>query len=71
MSAEYDRFTRQYQLSKRLPFRLFSEIPDHLALLGDVTGLSVLDLACGDGFYTRRIKKAGADRVVGVDLSEA
>jgi SAM-dependent methyltransferase len=30
----------------------------------------VLDLACGDGFYTRRIKVAGADRVVGVDLSE-
>jgi SAM-dependent methyltransferase len=70
MSAEYDRFTRQYQLSKRLPFRIFSEIPDHLALLGDVTGLSVLDLACGDGFYTRRIQKAGAARVVGVDLSE-
>ena len=70
MSAEYDRFSRQYQLSKRLPFRIFSEIPDHLALLGDLTGLSVLDLACGDGFYTRRIKKAGADRVVGVDLSE-
>jgi SAM-dependent methyltransferase len=70
MSAEYDRFTRQYQLSKRLPFRIFSEIPDHLALLGDVTGRSVLDLACGDGFYTRRIKKAGAARVVGVDLSE-
>jgi SAM-dependent methyltransferase len=70
VSAEYDRFSRQYQNSKRLPFRIFSEIPDHLALLGDLRGLSVLDLACGDGFYTRRIKKAGAGRVIGVDLSE-
>ena len=55
--------------SKELPFRVFSEIPDHLELLGDLRGRAVLDLACGEGFYTRLIKKAGADRVVGVDLS--
>ena len=48
----------------------FSEIPDHLKPPGDLRGRSVLDLACGEGFYTRRIKKAGADRVVGADLSE-
>jgi SAM-dependent methyltransferase len=53
-----------------MPFRVFSEIPDHLALLGDLRGRSVLDLACGEGFYTRLIKEAGADRVVGVDVSE-
>jgi 2-polyprenyl-3-methyl-5-hydroxy-6-metoxy-1,4-benzoquinol methylase len=68
--AEYDRLTRQYQRSKKMPFRVFSEIPDHIELLGDLRGRSVLDLACGEGFYTRLIKKAGADRVVGVDLSE-
>jgi SAM-dependent methyltransferase len=68
--AEYDRLTRQYRRSKAMPFRVFSEIPDHLALLGDLRGRSVLDLACGEGFYTRLIKRAGADRVVGVDLSE-
>jgi SAM-dependent methyltransferase len=37
--------------------------------LGDVHGKSLLDLACGDGFYTRRFRRAGADPVVGVDLS--
>jgi SAM-dependent methyltransferase len=68
--AEYDRLTRQYRRSKTMPFRVFSEIPDHLAFLGDLRGRSVLDLACGEGFYTRLIKQAGADRVVGVDLSE-
>lgn len=68
--AEYDRLTRQYRRSKAMPFRVFSEIPDHLALLGDLRGRSVLDLACGEGFYTRLIRQAGADRVVGVDLSE-
>jgi 2-polyprenyl-3-methyl-5-hydroxy-6-metoxy-1,4-benzoquinol methylase len=36
---------------------------------GDLRGKSLLDLACGDGFYTRRFRRAGADPVVGVDLS--
>ena len=37
--------------------------------LGDVGGKSLLDLACGDGFYTRKFRRAGADPVIGVDLS--
>ena len=38
--------------------------------LGDVRGKSLLDLACGDGFYTRRFRsECGADPVMGVDLS--
>jgi SAM-dependent methyltransferase len=40
--------------------------------LGDIRGQSVLDLACGDGFYTRRLRsECGADPVMGVDLSPA
>lgn len=38
--------------------------------LGGLRGKSLLDLACGDGFYTRRFRKeCGAEPVVGVDLS--
>lgn len=38
--------------------------------LGDVRGKSLLDLACGDGFYTRRFRaECGADPVMGIDLS--
>jgi SAM-dependent methyltransferase len=37
--------------------------------LGDLAGLSVLDLACGDGMGTRLLKRWGAARVVGVDIS--
>src|ERR1043165_6504266 len=37
--------------------------------LGDLAGLSVLDLACGDGMGTRLIKRWGAGRVVVVDIS--
>lgn len=38
-------------------------------LLGDLTGKSVLDLACGEGIYSRQIMAAGAMSVTGVDIS--
>jgi toxoflavin synthase len=38
--------------------------------LGDVRGKSLLDLACGDGFYTRRFRgECGSNPVTGVGLS--
>ena len=38
--------------------------------LGEIRGKSLLDLACGNGFYTRRFRGyCGADPVTGVDLS--
>jgi SAM-dependent methyltransferase len=37
--------------------------------VGDVSGLRILDLACGTGYYTRELRRRGAARVVGVDLS--
>jgi ubiquinone/menaquinone biosynthesis C-methylase UbiE len=36
-----------------------------------LAGATVLDLACGSGLATRTLAAAGADRVVGVDSSEA
>ena len=65
----YDRIAREYQESKRLPFRSALEAYTLLQLLGDVQGATVYDLACGDGFYTRQIKQAGATNVTGVDIS--
>lgn len=38
--------------------------------LGDVGGKSLLDLACGEGFYTRRFRaECEANPVMGIDLS--
>lgn len=37
--------------------------------LGDLRHKSLLDLACGDGFYTRRFRNSGAAPVTGIDLS--
>lgn len=67
--AQYDRIAVAYQeLADAVPLRE----PEWYSLrlrLGDLTGLSVLDLACGDGVCSRRLKRWGAARVVGVDIS--
>ena len=43
--------------------------PTLLRVVGPVRGLRVLDLACGNGYLTRRWAREGAARSVGVDLS--
>jgi ubiquinone/menaquinone biosynthesis C-methylase UbiE len=40
-----------------------------LSLLGDVAGMAVLDIACGQGLASRSIAQLGAASVVGVDSS--
>jgi ubiquinone/menaquinone biosynthesis C-methylase UbiE len=70
MATAYDDIAGQYQNAKRQPWRMHIEHHTLFGLLGDLRGLSVLDLACGEGFFTRFLKQAGAARVVGVDLSE-
>lgn len=68
--AEYDAIANEYRESKALPFRECVERHTLFELLGDVCGRTVLDLACGDGFYTRLLRQAGAAEVTGVDVSE-
>ncbi|WP_315788497.1 class I SAM-dependent methyltransferase [Fischerella sp. JS2] len=70
MAAHYDTIAQQYKKSKEFPFRLHIEAYTYFNLLGDLTGKSLLDLACKEGFYTRQFKQKGAARVVGVEISE-
>lgn len=39
--------------------------------VGDVSGETVLDVACGEGHFTRMMRRSGATRVVGMDISES
>ncbi len=70
MSADYDRFSRQFKTSRQLPFRTCVEEFMMLEMLGQLTGLTALDLACGEGHYARLLRRNGAARVVGIDMSE-
>lgn len=67
--AVYDAISTAYQDSKQLPFRKTIERHTLFEAVGDIRGLRVLDLACGEGFYTRLLKTAGAAEVTGVDIS--
>lgn len=69
MSTDYDPIAERYRRAKTQPWRTHVEAFTFLALIGDARGLSVLDVACGEGYYTRRVRELGARRVTGIDLS--
>ncbi|MGB0178369.1 MAG: class I SAM-dependent methyltransferase, partial [Owenweeksia sp.] len=67
--TEYNKIAGEYKESKLLGFRKHIEAHTLFELMGNLKGKKVLDLACGEGIYTRKIKMAGAEKAVGVDLS--
>ena len=67
--TDYDQIAGQYKRAKLAPWRTHIECYTLLRLVGDVAGKSVIDLACGEGYYTRKLRHLGAARVLGVDLS--
>ena len=67
--SDYQGHAGGYQTAKRQPWRTYLEQPSALALLGDLSGQSVIDLGCGEGHYSRLLKQLGAAQVLGVDLS--
>lgn len=58
----YDRYVRERPIYRDVV------LPSMLALIGDVQGARVLDLACGQGWLERELARRGAS-VTGVDLS--
>jgi toxoflavin synthase len=69
VGTPYDPFAEQYRRSKDAPFRQHVEQYTLRELTGALRGESALDLACGEGFYSRLLRGWGAGAVVGVDLS--
>lgn len=71
MSAreQYDEIGEAYEGFKALPLEQYAVVPSFLAMVGDVDGRSVLDLASGTGFYSREFSRRGAAEVLGIDIS--
>ncbi|KAL3455774.1 S-adenosyl-L-methionine-dependent methyltransferase [Aspergillus heterothallicus] len=70
MSAQYDTIGSKYSAVKQLlgAELQLAAIKTHI---GDVTDLKVLDLACGNGYYSRKLVEWGATRVLALDISQA
>ncbi|MEV5983372.1 class I SAM-dependent methyltransferase [Streptomyces sp. NPDC052114] len=68
-TQQYDEIGEAYEGFKALPLERYVAVPSFLGLVGDVRGRSVLDLACGTGFYSREFGRRGATEVLGVDIS--
>ncbi|MET9674538.1 class I SAM-dependent methyltransferase [Streptomyces sp. NPDC006482] len=66
---QYDEIGEAFEGFKSLPLMRYGEVPSFLGMVGEVTGKSVLDLACGTGFYSRELRRRGATDVLGVDIS--
>ncbi|WP_407547693.1 class I SAM-dependent methyltransferase [Streptomyces sp. Pv4-95] len=66
---QYDEIGEAFEGFKSLPLTRYGEVPSFLGMVGDVSGKSVLDVACGTGFYSREFKRRGATDVLGVDIS--
>lgn len=66
---QYDEIGEAFEGFKSLPLAQYGEVPSFLAMVGDVRGKSVLDLASGTGFYSREFKRRGAAEVFGIDIS--
>src|ERR1700739_2501750 len=72
MVTDYNenRIAEQYQQAKAQSWRAHAETWSFMSLIGDVDGKRVLDVACGEGYFTRLLRQAGAVEVVGIDISE-
>jgi 2-polyprenyl-3-methyl-5-hydroxy-6-metoxy-1,4-benzoquinol methylase len=72
MTTDYDQgcIAEQYKKAKNQPWRSRVETYSLMNLIGDVTGRKVLDVACGEGHFTRILRRAGASKLVGLDISE-
>jgi toxoflavin synthase len=69
---QYDDSAAQFEegMARMALYHRHCQDPVIFRALGDIRGLALLDLACGNGFYTRRFRReCGADPVIGIDLS--
>jgi trans-aconitate methyltransferase len=59
MATDYDPIAEQYKRSKQQPWRTYIEAFTLMDLIGDPTGKAVIDIACGEGYYTRLLRQRG------------
>jgi ubiquinone/menaquinone biosynthesis C-methylase UbiE len=71
MAAPYNTIADGYKEHIDITSRRHAEEYTYFHVIKGISGKYVLDLACGEGFYTRKFKQKGAAHVIGMDISEA
>ncbi len=69
VESHYDEIAKDYDQFEKYNPRKHILIGRHFKVLGSLRGKSVLDLGCGNGFFSRLAKKKGAKYILGVDIS--
>ena len=67
--AQYDHIGSKYDEYARTATLKRAETYTFFRMVGALDGQRVMDLACGFGYYTQRLKQHGAAQVLGVDIS--
>jgi SAM-dependent methyltransferase len=71
-NAEYtDRSARDSWAQEGITWGHWSLPESEVQMLPDVTGKDVIELGCGTAYFSAWLKKAGARRVVGLDVTPA
>ena len=71
-NAEYTAGrARERWAQDRIHWGVWYQPEDEIRVLPDVRGLDVIELGCGTGYFGAWLKRLGARRVVGVDITPA
>ncbi|WP_191485578.1 class I SAM-dependent methyltransferase [Pseudomonas sp. FEN] len=70
-TATYDTIGERFESFTDSASQRAVETATFFHMVGDVKNKSVLDLACGFGYFGRELYHQGASKVVGVDISAA
>jgi len=70
MKKQYNKIGEKYaNMIKTDPLKNYLQYPGLIRLLGDIKGKKILDIGCGNGFFSKMVAEKGAS-IVGFDVSE-
>lgn len=70
-TATYDAIGERFEAFTDSASQRSVETETFFHMVGDIKNKSVLDLACGFGYFGRELYRQGASQVVGVDISSS
>ena len=67
--AQYDQIAEKYKEAEEAITKKYVVEPSFIKLAKTAKNKRVVDLACGSGYFTRKLEGIGASEIVGIDIS--